>query len=164
MQNQNVPATVIKEAVKAMGGDPYTMAKAVTLTPTRVRALMQGRGHNLAYDMRQRLLTRCARVLGPTRYLELGGPHLEGVIEAVTAPAIHTVLAPPTLVILPPLAAAIVAPPEIVIAAPSIPTKWCGRGRHDVALELFGRRTASADGLQNWCKECQKRYAADRNA
>lgn len=35
-------------------------------------------------------------------------------------------------------------------------TKHCNKCGRDLPLEAFGKKTGTKDGLQSWCKECQK--------
>lgn len=35
-------------------------------------------------------------------------------------------------------------------------TKHCNKCGRDLPLDAFGKKTTSKDGLQSWCKECQK--------
>lgn len=40
--------------------------------------------------------------------------------------------------------------------------KYCSRGNHDVARELFSLRAKSPDGLHTWCKPCVASYERER--
>ena len=44
-----------------------------------------------------------------------------------------------------------------LVAAPKI----CSRCRRDLPLTAFGRRTAAADGLQNYCRQCVSDWARE---
>ncbi len=43
-------------------------------------------------------------------------------------------------------------------------TKWCTRCESEKALFEFSNRKAAPDGLQNYCKECQRTYRQRRVA
>lgn len=34
--------------------------------------------------------------------------------------------------------------------------KWCKKGQHEVELEGFNRSKKAKDGLQSYCRDCQK--------
>jgi hypothetical protein len=47
--------------------------------------------------------------------------------------------------------------------------KYCSRKKHTLAVTEFNGADGTADGLQNWCRHCQREYnaqylAAKRNS
>lgn len=41
-------------------------------------------------------------------------------------------------------------------------TKFCSKGNHEVAIELFSKSSSKRDGLFVWCKPCMALYEKER--